>query len=50
MAGDDWSLDEVEAIVGDYFSMLRTELSDEDYAKTAHVSLRLRLSLVERSS
>ena len=27
MAGDDWSRDEVEATVGDYFAMLRDELA-----------------------
>jgi hypothetical protein len=36
MAGDDWSVDEVEVIVGDYFAMLRAELSGEEYSKTAH--------------
>lgn len=44
MAGDDWSLDEVEAIVGDYFAMLHAELSDQPYSKTAHrVALTPRL-------
>jgi hypothetical protein len=36
MAGDDWSLEEVEAIVGDYFSMLRAELAGENYSKATH--------------
>jgi len=35
---EDWSRDEVEAIVGDYFEMLRAELADEVYSKTAHRS------------
>jgi hypothetical protein len=33
---DDWSRDEVEAIVADYFSMLRMELAGEAYSKTVH--------------
>lgn len=33
---EDWSRDEVEAIVGDYFAMLRAELAGEVYSKTAH--------------
>ena len=33
---DDWSRDEVEAIVGDYFEMLRKELSGQSYSKTTH--------------
>jgi hypothetical protein len=32
----DWSRDEVELIVADYFSMLRAELSGEPVNKTAH--------------
>jgi hypothetical protein len=36
MAGEDWSVDEVEAVVGDYFSMLRAELAGKDYSKAAH--------------
>jgi hypothetical protein len=35
-APDHWTRDEVEAIVGDYFSMLRAELAGEAYSKTAH--------------
>ena len=38
---DDWTRDEVEAIVGDYFDMLRKDLSGDPYSKTAH---RQRLS------
>jgi hypothetical protein len=36
MAGEDWSLDEVEVIVADYFAMLRAELAGEPCSKTAH--------------
>jgi hypothetical protein len=32
----DWTTDEVEAIVGDYFAMLRKELANERYSKSAH--------------
>jgi hypothetical protein len=32
----DWSRDEVEVIVGDYFEMLRKELSGKVYSKTRH--------------
>ena len=32
---EDWSRDEVEAIVGNYFEMLRAELAGEEYSKTA---------------
>ncbi len=32
----DWSLDEVELIVADYFAMLEAELSGRSYSKTAH--------------
>lgn len=32
----DWSIDEVEAIVADYFAMLAAELSDNDYNKAEH--------------
>ena len=38
---DDWTRDEVEAIVGDYFDMLRKDLSGDAYSKTTH---RRRLS------
>jgi hypothetical protein len=31
-----WSIDEVEAIVADYFAMLATELSGNDYNKAEH--------------
>ncbi len=33
---DDWTRDEVEVIVGDYFEMLHKELMGEQYSKTAH--------------
>ncbi|MEO6660009.1 MAG: DUF3883 domain-containing protein [Burkholderiaceae bacterium] len=36
MSGADWSRHEVEAIVGDYLSMLASELSGSAYNKTAH--------------
>ncbi len=36
MSGVDWSRQEVEAIVADYFSMLASELSGSAYNKTAH--------------
>jgi hypothetical protein len=36
MTGQDWSLDEVEVIVGDYFEMLRSELANQPYSKTTH--------------
>lgn len=43
MAGD-WTLDEVQAAVEDYFSMLRAELSGRPYNKTAHrKALRVKL-------
>jgi hypothetical protein len=32
----DWATDEAEAIVGDYFEMLRAELAGQPYSKTAH--------------
>lgn len=35
MTGD-WSRDEVELVVADYFAMLRAELSREPYSKAAH--------------
>jgi hypothetical protein len=38
VAGEDWSLDEVEAIVADYFAMLRAELAGELYSKSTHRS------------
>lgn len=34
--GADWTTDEVEAVVGDYFEMLVKELAGEPYSKTAH--------------
>ena len=36
MAGADWSLDEVELIVADYFAMLEAELSGLAYSKAEH--------------
>ncbi len=48
MAGDDWSRDEVEATVADYFSMLRTELSGLPVVKAQH-NERLRQFLRGRS-
>jgi hypothetical protein len=33
---EDWTLAEVEAIVGDYFAMLRKELRGERYSKAEH--------------
>jgi hypothetical protein len=34
--GRDWSRDEVDLIVADYFLMLQSELSSESYSKAAH--------------
>lgn len=48
MAGDDWSREEVEATVGDYFSMLRDELAGIPVNKTQH-NERLRALLRGRS-
>ncbi|HET9385591.1 MAG TPA: DUF3883 domain-containing protein [Gemmatimonadales bacterium] len=48
MAGDDWSREEVEATVGDYFAMLRDELAGLPINKTAH-NERLRRLLQNRS-
>jgi hypothetical protein len=36
VAGTDWSSAELDAIVADYFSMLRTEQAGQHYNKTAH--------------
>lgn len=44
----DWSRDEVEATVSDYFAMLRSELAGRSYSKTAH-NERLRRELSGRS-
>jgi hypothetical protein len=41
MAGDDWSREEVEATVGDYFAMLRDELAGLPINKSER-NLRLR--------
>src|SRR5262245_29687409 len=48
MAGDDWSRDEVEATVGDYFAMLRDELAGRRVNKAEH-NERLRRVLRDRS-
>src|SRR5437660_12558716 len=48
MAGEDWSRDEVEATVGDYFAMLRDELSGLRINKAEH-NERLRRVLLSRS-
>jgi hypothetical protein len=48
MAGEDWTLDEVEAIVGDYFVMLRAELAGQPFNKAAH-NRSLRASGLNRS-
>ena len=48
MAGDDWSRDEVEATVGDYFAMLRDELAGLRVGKSEH-NERLRRQLRHRS-
>jgi hypothetical protein len=36
--GRDWGEEELDAILSDYFEMLRKELADEPYVKTAHSS------------
>lgn len=36
MSGTDWTRDEVEATVADYFAMLEAELSGEAYSKAEH--------------
>lgn len=36
MAGRDWTRDEVEAIVADYFAMLEAELEGDSYSKIEH--------------
>jgi hypothetical protein len=48
MAGDDWSREEVEATVGDYFAMLRDELAGLPVNKAEH-NERLRRLLRDRS-
>src|SRR5215207_8283268 len=48
MAGDDWSREEVEATVGDYFAMLRDELAGLAINKAEH-NERLRRLLQNRS-
>ena len=48
MAGDDWSREEVEATVGDYFAMLRDELAGLPVNKSER-NLRLRRLLHNRS-
>lgn len=46
--GEDWSREEVEATVAEYFAMLALELRGEPYSKTEH-RRRLRRLLRERS-
>jgi hypothetical protein len=46
MPGDDWSREEVEATVGDYFAMLRDELAGRNKAEHNE---RLRRLLRNRS-
>ena len=48
MAGNDWSREEVEATVGDYFSMLQDELAGLGINKAEHNN-RLRRLLQDRS-
>lgn len=48
MAGDNWSREEVEAAVGDYFAMLRHELAGLPFNKTER-NERLRHALENRS-
>src|SRR6185503_9104651 len=48
MAGDDWSREEVEATVGDYFAMLHDELAGLPINKAEH-NERLRRLLRNRS-
>ena len=43
-AGEDWSVEEVEATVADYFAMLQLELTGSDFNK-AEQNRRLRASL-----
>lgn len=46
--GQDWTAEEVEATVQDYFEMLRKEAADQPYSKSEH-NEHLRGSLVTRS-
>jgi len=49
--GEDWSQDEVDATVADYFEMLRAEARGEPYNKAEHnAALRQRLSGRSKSS
>jgi hypothetical protein len=48
LMGEDWSQEEVEATVADYFNMLDKELRGQDYNKTEHRH-RLSASLNNRS-
>lgn len=51
MSGIEWSKEEVESIVEDYFSMLASELAGESYNKTAHrMELLKRLPLRSKGS
>jgi uncharacterized protein DUF3883 len=47
VAGSDWTVDELAAVVSDYFSMLQAELEGRRYSKTVH--RRALLSSVRRS-
>ena len=38
----DWTRDEVEAIVGDYFDMLRKDLSGDAHSKRRHTGSAFR--------
>lgn len=47
----EWSVSECEAVVGDYFEMLRAEVAGATYSKTRHrLMLALRLSGRTRAS
>jgi hypothetical protein len=50
MTGDDWSRDEVEATVGDYFAMLHDELAGLPINKAEHNERLGRLSIATSSS
>ncbi len=40
--GEDWSQEEVEATVADYFDMLNKDLRGQDYNKTKHIKASLK--------
>lgn len=46
--GQDWTVDEVEATVRDYFDMLRKEAAGQSYSKSEH-NEQLRSTLITRS-